>query len=335
MSNVNLSVLDLCPVISGESAAKALQDTLQLAAFVEALGAKRYWIAEHHSMAGIASASPEIIIGHVAQATKRMRVGSGGIMLPNHAPLRIAEAFRTLEAFHPGRIDLGVGRAPGTNTTTTMALRGGSDRLRAENFPQELTELQAYLSSRFKESPYEQVVAMPVIQSSPEVWMLGSSDFGARLAAERGLPYAFAQHFSPLPAAGVLKLYRDHFRPSPTLSEPKAVVAVHMVCGSTDEEARKLALPSDIAFYRYRTTGRNIPLPTFAEAKESPLTLTERERLKTMSIPKFVGSPETLRKELSEFLKQTEVTELMVLTMIPDLSERQKSYQRTAEILAS
>jgi luciferase family oxidoreductase group 1 len=327
------SVLDLCPVISGEPAAKALQDTLQLAAFVEGLGAKRYWVAEHHSMAGIASASPEVIIGHIAQATRRMRVGSGGIMLPNHAPLRIAEAFRTLEAFHPGRIDLGVGRAPGTNTTTTVALRGGPERLRAENFPQELADLQMYLASRFKNSPYEEAVAMPVTAQSPELWMLGSSDFGARLAAQMGLPYAFAQHFSPLPAAGVLKLYRDHFKPSEALAEPKAIVAVHLICGATDEEARRLALPSDIAFYRYRTTGRNIPLPTLAEAAESPLTPAERARLQTMSVPKFVGSPETLRAELAAFITQTQVDELLVLTMIPDFEARKRSYGYLAKIL--
>jgi len=334
MRKVRFSVLDLCPVVSGKSSSDALQEALTLARFVETLGAERYWVAEHHSMAGIASASPEIIIGHIAQVTKTMRVGSGGIMLPNHAPLRIAEVFRTLEAFHPGRIDLGLGRAPGTNTSTTMALRGGSERLRADDFPAELEELKACLASQFiKDSPYEDIVAMPTIPGKPELWMLGSSDFGARLAGDQGMPFAFAQHFSSLPASAVIKLYRDRFQPSPDLAKPRSIVALHIICGATDEEARAWAIPSDIAFYRYRTTGRSMPLPTFKDAQASPLSAEERRRLQAMSMHKMVGSSETIKKELEAFLKDVETDELMVLTMIPDPYARQKSYARIAALL--
>jgi len=334
MRKINWSVLDLCPVVTNATSSQALQETLALAPFVEELGATRYWVAEHHSMAGIASASPEVIIGHMAQVTERMRVGSGGVMLPNHAPLRIAEAFRTLEAFHPGRIDLGVGRAPGTNKSTTLALRRTSADESVDEFPRELLELKAYLSSRFAiDSPYEEVVAMPVVSSRPELWMLGSSDFGARLAGEQGLPYAFAQHFSPLPAAAVLKLYRDHFRPSPEQPKPKTIVAVHVICGATDVQAREWAMPSDIAFYRYRTTGRSVPLPTFDEAKTSPLTPMERARLSSMSLHKIVGSPDTVRSALEMLSGEAKVDELMVLTMIPDAAARQESYTRVAKML--
>lgn len=331
MKKMAFSVLDLCPVVSGRSAGDSLQETLALARHAEALGFARYWVAEHHSMEGIASSSPEIIISHIAQATRTIRVGSGGIMLPNHAPLRIAEAFRTLEAFHPGRIDLGLGRAPGTNTSTTRALRRGND---GDDFPAELEALQGYLGSHFvKNSPVEQVVAMPVGAGRPEIWMLGSSDFGARLAAAQGLPFAFAQHFSPLPAKAVIQLYRDYFQPSAALARPRAIVALHVICGSTDAEARMLALPSDIAFYRYRTTGRSVPLPTLNEAAASPLNEPERQRLASMSMHKLVGSPETLSRELTGFLADAGADEVMILTMIPDPTARQASYTRIAEIL--
>jgi luciferase family oxidoreductase group 1 len=335
MNPVKLSVLDLCPLVVGETASKAFEHTLDLARFVETIGYRRYWTAEHHSMAGIASTSPEIIIGHIAQVTSRIRVGSGGIMLPNHAPLRIAEAFRTLEAFHPGRIDLGVGRAPGTNTATTIALRGSPDSLQAENFPRELEELKAYLASDFvPDSLYQDVVAMPTVSTTPELWMLGSSDFGARLAAERGMPFAFAQHFSSLRAAAVLKLYNEEFHPSAALAKPQSIVALHVVCAETDEEAETLAHPSDIALYHYRTTGRSRPMPTLQEAQASPLTPVERARLQKMSFPKIVGSPQTVRRELNLFLKDAPADELMVLTMIPDHEARKKSYALLAEVLA-
>jgi luciferase family oxidoreductase group 1 len=329
MDSIPLSVLDLCPVVEGQPVAQAFAQTLDLAKFVEGLGYQRYWVAEHHSMAGIASASPEIIIGHIAQCTSRLRVGSGGIMLPNHAPLRIAEAFRTLEAFHPGRIDLGVGRAPGTNPATTVALRRSREQLHADNFPQELEQLKAYLESQFiPDSPYQEVVAMPTVSTVPELWMLGSSDFGAQLAAHLGMPFAFAQHFSPLSAAQVLSLYRQSFQPSAMLAKPHALVAVHVICGETDKEAAALAMPSDIAFYRYRTTGRSRPLPTLAEAQASPLNPTERLHLETLSFPKFVGSLETVRKKLEDFCENTHPDELMVLSMIPDHEARKKSYER-------
>ena len=240
--NYKLSVLDLSPVPSGSTSAEALRNTLDLARFAEELGYTRYWLAEHHNTRLIASSVPEVMIGHVANVTKRIRVGSGGVMLPNQAPLKVAEAFHMLEALHPGRIDLGLGRAPGTDPLTVLALRRG---MNDEDFPEALFELLSFLSGGFPANhPFHRVRAMPDDIPAPEIWLLGSSDFSARLAAARGLGFAFAHHISPEPAIPALRFYLENFRPSQFLAEPKAMIGVSVVCADTDERARELRAPS-------------------------------------------------------------------------------------------
>ena len=231
----DLSVLDVSPVSSGSRGAEALQNTLDLARLVDRLGYRRYWLAEHHNMPTIASSTPEVMIGHVANETERIRVGAGGIMLPNHAPLKVAETFRVLEALHPGRIDLGIGRAPGTDPVTATALRRSQDGLGAEDFPQRFGELLAFAGDGFPEDhPFRSVVAMPGDVGLPPIWLLGSSGYSARVAGEMGLGYAFAAHFSPADPAPAMRAYRESFQPSEAFASPSAVVAVAVVCGEND-----------------------------------------------------------------------------------------------------
>ena len=239
-----LSVLDVSPVTSGSSSMEALRNTLDLARLADGLGFKRYWLAEHHNTPLIASSAPEIMIGHVAGVTSRIRVGSGGIMLPNHTPLKVAEMFRVLEALHPGRIDLGIGRAPGTDPLTALALRRSRQALSAEDFPARLEDLLAFLDHGFPEDhPLRPIRAMPDDVPMPEIWLLGSSDFSSILAAQMGLRFAFAHHIQPTPAVAALRLYHKHFQPSEHLKEPSALIGVSVVCAETDERARELALP--------------------------------------------------------------------------------------------
>lgn len=321
---LKLSVLDLCPILSGETSYESLAHVAPLACYVEELGYERFWVAEHHDMEGIGSSSPEVLISHIAAATKEIRVGSGGIMLPNHATYHIAEVFRTLEALYPGRIDLGLGRAPGSGSKATHALRRAID-LSADNFPQEVEDLEKYLRD---ELPLK---AVPARVNRPEIWMLGSSDFGARLAAHRGLPYAFAQHFSGLPAIDVINLYRRSFRPSELLDAPKAIMACHIICAETDSEAERLALSSDLSFALFFKTGKNNPLPSVNEAEAYTLSAMEREQLRA-TFPKFVGSPQTIKKLLAPY-RAAGIDHFMVLSMIHDQKARQKSYKLLKENL--
>lgn len=325
MRAIKLSVLDLCPILSGETATESLKHAVALSQYAEKLGFERYWIAEHHDMEGIGSSAPEVLIAHIAGMTQTMRIGSGGIMLPNHATYHIAEVFRTLEALYPGRIDLGLGRAPGSGSRAAHALRRSSS-LSAEDFPEQLSDLLSYLKD---ELPLK---AVPVNVGEPEVWILGSSDFGARLAAQRGLPFAFAQHFSHLSAIDILKLYRNNFRPSQELSAPKAIIACHIICADTDEVAEDLALSSDLSFIRFYQTGKSSPLPSVNEAKNYALTEMDRQQLRA-SFPKFVGSVEKIKKELEPFL-EAGLDELMILSMIHDQNARQHSYQLISSLFS-
>ncbi len=319
-SKIGLSVLDLCPILSGQTATQSFKHSVDLAAFAEGLGCRRFWMAEHHNMSGIGSSSPEVLIAHVASATKRIRVGSGGIMLPNHAALHVAEVFRTLTALYPGRIDLGVGRAPGSDSRAASALRGGRG-LTAENFPQQFSELVSYLDDQ------EAVVAVPSHAEAPQLWLLGSSDFGALMAADRGLPYAFAQHFSHLPALEIISLYRDHFVPSRWLEKPRSMMGVHVICADTDEEARELALSSDLSFSLFVQTGKSIPLPTVAEARAYPYSEEDWKKVRASAMPKFVGSASTVERQLAPYLRAGVLDELMVLTMVHDQGARRRSYE--------
>ncbi len=333
-SPLRLSILDLSPVPSGSSNREALFNTLDLARFADERGYDRYWLAEHHNTPLIASSAPEIMIGHVASVTKRIRVGSGGVMLPNYAPLKVAETFRMLEALHPGRIDLGLGRAPGTDQMTALALRRSRAALSAEDFPEQLAELLAYFSGKFPDNhPYRHITAIPSGVDTPELWLLGSSDFSARLAAELGLGFAFAHHINPLPAVEALRLYREHFRPSSYFSEPRSMLTVSVVCAETDAQAERLASSAELTLLRFQTGNFRTTLPSVDEATSYPYTDFEREIIRANRSRLLAGSLETLRAVLARFREQTAVDEIMITTMIHEHGLRLRSYELLADAL--
>lgn len=327
---VPLSVLDLSPIRQGSNASEALQNSLSLAQHAEALGYKRYWVAEHHNMRGIASAATSVVIGHIAGGTSTIRVGAGGIMLPNHAPLVIAEQFGTLDALFPGRIDLGLGRAPGTDQMTAQALR----RTLAGNvdaFPQDVLELQAYLSD-----PQEgqRVLATPGAGSNVPLWILGSSLYGASLAAALGLPYAFASHFAPQAMDQAIALYRERFKPSEQLSEPYVVLGYNIVAADTDEEAHYLRSSSEQAMLNLR---RGVPgqLPPPIRDFHAQLGQAELSMLADVSRCAAVGTPGNVRAQLESFVADTGADEIMVVAQIFDHEARLKSYELAASVIAA
>jgi luciferase family oxidoreductase group 1 len=315
-----MSVLDLAPLAEGATATEALRNTTELAKRVEELGYRRLWVAEHHNMPSIASSSPAVLIAHLAAATSTIRVGSGGVMLPNHAPLVVAEQFGTLEALHPGRIDLGIGRAPGTDQRTALALRRTMAGLSAEGFPQELADLIGYFEGDGG------IVAVPGKGNEPAIWLLGSSGFSAQLAGLLGLPFSFAHHFSPVNTVPALDLYRRGFRPSRWLSEPYAKVAVNVVCSDTDEHARWLAGPAALAFLKLRT-GTPAALTTPEEAAAYPYSDAERAFIEDRWAGQAIGSPDTLRRQLTDLLARTGADELMLTTMVYNLDDRIRSFE--------
>jgi luciferase family oxidoreductase group 1 len=317
------SVLDLSPVVSGQAPREALESTLDLARRIDELNFKRYWVAEHHGMRGIATSSPEVVMSHLAMNTKKLRIGSGGIMLPNHAPLKVAENFKTLEAFHPGRIDLGIGRAPGTDSRTALALRGSEKALRADDFPERLIDLMQYLGSE----ELDRVLAMPTIDTFPEIWLLGSSDFSARLSAQLGLPFSFADHFSHLPAKPIVDMYRSLFRPSKFLKEPKVMLGAHVICADTQEEANRLALSSDHTFFELRQKGMSVPLESPEKCRELGFNREGVRGLSDMGPKKFVGSLATLQEIFVPYLEEIEPDEVIITSFIYDKEARYRSYE--------
>ena len=332
LSDVPLSVLDLAPVVSGSTTAVALGNSVQLAQLAEGLGYTRYWVAEHHNMPGIASSAPAVLIAHLASVTSRLRVGSGGVMLPNHAPLVVAEQFGMLEALHPGRIDLGIGRAPGTDPVTAAALRRSVDALSAEDFPEQLMDLLGFFSGAFPAAhPYRAINAVPATGNTPALWLLGSSGFSAQVAGALGLPFAFAHHFSAENTIPALRLYRETFRPSAVLDEPYAMIGVSVICAASDDEAERLAAPGILSFVRLRS-GRPGPLPTPHEAAAYRFTPSERRIVESRRSGQVLGGPDTVRRRLDELLATTGADELMVTTMVYDQDERMSSYERLAEI---
>lgn len=335
-SPIRLSILDLSPVPSGSSNREALLNTLDLARFADEHGYERYWLAEHHNTPLIASSAPEVMIGHVASVTKRMRVGSGGVMLPNYAPLKVAETFRMLEALHPGRIDLGIGRAPGTDQMTALALRRSRAALAADDFPEQLAELLAYFSGKFPDNhPFRHITAIPSGVDTPQIWLLGSSDFSARLAAELGLGFAFAHHINPLPAVEALRLYRERFRPSAYLQEPRSMLTISVVCAETDEQAERLASSAELTLLRFQTGNFRTTLPSVAEATGYPYTDFEREIIRANRSRLLTGSPATLLPTLTRFRERTAVDEIMITTMIHDHALRLRSYALLADAFAT
>jgi luciferase family oxidoreductase group 1 len=329
---VPLSVLDLAPVSSGSTARIALQATVDLAQRVEALGFLRFWVAEHHNMPGIASSAPAVLIGRIADATSSLRVGSGGVMLPNHPPLVVAEQFGMLENLHPGRIDLGLGRAPGTDPATAAALRRSVDALSADDFPEQLGELIAFFEDSFPEGhPYRAIGAVPRPESMPPIWLLGSSGYSAQVAGLLGLPFAFAHHFSAANTLPALDLYRKRFRPSEALPEPYAMVAASVLVAETDERARELAMPSALSFLRLRA-GRPGPLPSPKEAADYPYTARDRQMIEERFATSVIGGPETVRRGLDELLAATHANEIMATTMVHDPADRLVSFDLLAEL---
>jgi luciferase family oxidoreductase group 1 len=325
-----LSVLDLAPVVSGGTAADAFRNMVELARLTERLGFVRYWLAEHHGMPSIASSAPEILIEHVASATERIRVGSGGIMLPNHAPLRIAEAFQTLETLHPGRIDLGVGRAPGTDPVTSSALRPFD----AEQFPQQLAELTALSRGDFPEGhPFHRVRVVPEGVALPPVWLLGSSGASARLAGELGMGYAFASHFSPAPAAPPLQAYRDAFQPSEAFPRPHAIVAASVVCAETEDEAERLATSMQLAWVRLQR-GQFRPIPSPEEAAAYDYTPQDRAVADGYRRLQVIGTPAQCRAQLDALAAETRADELMIITVVHSHEARLRSYELLAGEMA-
>ncbi len=330
---VPLSVLELSPIPAGSSAAEALQATVRLAQLAERLGYTRFWLAEHHNSRGIASSSPAVLIAAVAAATERIRVGSGGVMLPNHPPLVVAEQFSTLQALFPARIDLGIGRAPGTDPVTARALRRSVDGLSADDFPEQLSDLIGFLRGEFPDDhPYAHIAAMPSTEQPPPMWLLGSSGYSAQVAGMLGLPFGFAHHFSARNTVPALDLYRRSFRPTDVLQEPYAMVAVRLVLAEDDEQAQWLAGSSALAFLR-QAQGRPGPLPTPEEAAAYPWSEPERQAIEDRMQGQIVGGPATVRDQLAVLLERTQADELMVTTMIHDQQARANAYSLLADLV--
>jgi luciferase family oxidoreductase group 1 len=321
-----LSVLDLAPIVEGSTPGDALRNSLDLAQHVERWGYNRFWLAEHHNAVGIASAATSVVIAHVAAGTETIRVGAGGVMLPNHAPLVIAEQFGTLEALHPGRIDLGLGRAPGTDRLTILALR--RDVTSADTFPQDVLELQQFLADP---RPGQAVRATPGAGTHVPLWILGSSLYGAQLAAALGLPYAFASHFAPDALLPALDAYRSGFRPSEQLQEPYAMVGLNAVVADDEESARRLFTSVQQSFTNI-FRGRRGQLPPPIDDIESYWTPEEKVRVTGMMSRSFVGSPSTVREGLDAFVAETRADELIVASAVHDHAARLRSYELLAGV---
>ncbi|MDQ2648249.1 MAG: LLM class flavin-dependent oxidoreductase [Actinomycetota bacterium] len=330
-AGIPLSVLDLAPVGEGQTTGEALRASLDLVQAAERLGYHRYWVAEHHNMPGIASSAPAVLIAHLASVTSTIRLGSGGVMLPNHAPLVIAEQFGMLEALHPGRIDLGIGRAPGTDPRTASALRRGLG-LQEPDLPNLLGELLAFFNGTFPDDhPYRGITAVPALGHMPAIWLLGSSDYSARLAGLLGLPFSFAHHFSAGNTEPALQIYRDSFRPSVVLDEPYVLLGAAVLCADDVEHARYLAKPADLGFLRLRQ-GRPGKYPTPEEAAAFNPTPAEREAIRAWSSSRIVGDPDLVAEELDELIERTAADEVMITTMVHGHDDRLRSYELIAEL---
>ncbi len=328
LNTLPISVLDLATVIEGKTPADTFKSSLDLAQHAEQWGYTRYWLAEHHNMISVASSATSVVIGHIAGGTKTIRVGSGGIMLPNHSPLVIAEQFGTLESLFPGRIDLGLGRAPGTDQLTAIAIRG--DRFNAaNNFPQDVQKLQTYFSA---ENSHSKVRAIPGEGLDIPIWILGSSTDSAHLAAAMGLPYAFASHFAPAQFLAAINLYRNNFKPSKYLQEPYVLSCVNVVAADTEAEANRLAT-SLYQMFRGIITGQRTLLPPPIDNMDEILSDYEAEQINQMLACTFVGTKQSIREDMQSFLDQTGIDEIMVTAHIFDHQAKLHSYQLFAELM--
>ncbi len=324
---IPFSILDLSPVTMGGNAAQSLRNTLDLAQHAEGWGYQRYWLAEHHSMPGIASAATSVVIGHVAAGTHTIRVGAGGIMLPNHSPLVIAEQFGTLECLFPGRIDLGLGRAPGSDQLTAQALRRNLSS-NPDEFPQDVLELMSYLAPA---QAGQRVVAYPGVGTQVPIWILGSSLFGAQVAAALGLPFAFASHFAPAMMMQALEIYRARFKPSQPLDRPYVMLGFNVFAADSDAQARFLSTSMQQAFVNLRS-GRPTQLPPPMEGFDEQLPPPAKAMLAEVLSCTAVGSPQTVRSALAAFIARTQADELMITSQMFDHQARLHSYEITAEV---
>jgi luciferase family oxidoreductase group 1 len=320
--SVPLSVLDLAPVTAGRSAADALAGTTRLAQRADELGYKRFWVAEHHNIPSVASTAPETLIAHLAASTERIRVGSGGVMLPNHSPLAVAERFGMLEALHPDRIDLGLGRAPGTDQRTAMVLRSGNP----DAFPEQFAELRGYLGEG-----HHGIRAVSGEHTVPELWMLGSTDGGARIAGPLGIPFVFAHHFHPHFTEPALELYRELFVPSDLAAGPRAIVAAAIVGGEDDEHAARLALPGGVSMLWLRQ-GRPRPLPSVEQAERlvRDLSPAERDVVDETIRRAIVGGPSSVHSQLLDLAERTATDELMITSHVADAEVRARGLEHVA-----
>ncbi len=322
---VPLSVLDLSPIVEGGTAAEAFRNTLDLAQHAERWGYKRFWVAEHHNMPGIASAATAVLIGHVGAGTSSIRIGAGGIMLPNHAPLQVVEQFGTLESLFPGRVDLGLGRAPGTDHAAAYALRR-TLQANPDEFPRDVVEVIDFFRDA---EPGQPVRAVPGAGLRVPIWILGSSLFGAQLAAALGLPFAFASHFAPRLLTQAIEVYRTRFQPSEHLERPYVMLGVNVFAAETDAEARRLFTSLQQAFVNLRS-GRPGPLPPPLDDYDQRLTPMERQMIMEMLACSFVGAPDNVRRGLEAFVAQTGADELMIASQIHDHAARLRSYELAA-----
>jgi len=328
---IPLSVLDLSVVTTATKPAAALRNSIDLARHADALGFTRYWLAEHHNLASVASPAPDLMIGQIAAVTKNIRVGSGGVMLPNHAPLVVAERFKMLEALFPGRIDLGLGRTPGTDGATAYALRNRLERREGDDFLERLHELTLWETRNFPpKHPFNQVVAMPNDTPLPPIWLLGSSDYSAELAAQVGMGYAFAHHFASYDAIAAMTNYRAHFKQTGWRETPYAILAVAVVAAETDAEAERLAASMDLNRL-LRDRGQYIPLPSVEEAQAYAYTDADRAAIARNRSRLFVGSPATVIERLEPMIAASQADELMVITAVYDHEARKKSYSLLAD----
>jgi luciferase family oxidoreductase group 1 len=327
---IPLSILDLSVVTTATKPAAALRNSIDLARHADELGFTRYWLAEHHNLASVASPAPDLMIGQIAAVTKNIRVGSGGVMLPNHAPLVVAERFKMLEALFPGRIDLGLGRAPGTDGATAYALRNRLERREGDDFLERLHELTLWETRNFPPNhPFNQVVAMPDDTPLPPIWLLGSSDYSAELAAQVGMGYAFAHHFASYDAIAAMTNYRAHFKQTGWRETPYAILAVAVVAAETDDEAERLAASMDLNRL-LRDRGQYRPLPSIEEAQAYPYTEADRGAIARNRSRLFVGSPATVMQKLEPMIAASQADELMVITAVFDHEARKKSYSLLA-----
>ncbi|MEQ8748473.1 MAG: LLM class flavin-dependent oxidoreductase [Amphiplicatus sp.] len=326
---IPFSALDLAPIVEGGDARQAFENSRDLARHAETLGYNRYWLAEHHNMPGIASAATAVVMAYVAEGTTRIRIGAGGVMLPNHAPLVIAEQFGTLEAMYPGRIDLGLGRAPGTDMPAIRALRRTLDS-DGNGFPQDVLELQRFLGTA---EPGQSVRAVPGEGSKIPLWILGSSTFGAQLAAALGLPYAFASHFAPAQMMEAIAIYRETFQPSAQLQKPYVMLGFNMLAADTDEEARYLATSLMQAFVNLRS-GAPTKLPPPVEGYEQRLAPAARATLEQVLSCSAVGGPQTVRTRLADFIARTGADELILTSQMYDHQKRRRAFEIAVEARA-